>query len=153
MSTKIDRKKSKFARYTKGPIKILTRIRDFYVQSLTGCAGQVSYGGDAFGFPAAHNFSNLPRSLSASSSYSNSGTRDEDLKELVRIASTRSLTGKIEAELLRSPVRGGGVTAIRRSRTVTIGRIDEEKPCEFGGVDGGCGARAEVFPRSRSYAA
>ncbi|KAL8034337.1 hypothetical protein ABFX02_12G021500 [Erythranthe guttata] len=153
MSAKIDRKKSKFARYTKGPIKILTRVRDFYVQSLTGCAGQVSYGGDAFGFPAAHNFSNLPRSLSASSSYSNSGTRDEDLRELVRIASTRSLTGKIEAELLRSPVRGGGVAAIRRSRTVTIGRIDEEKPCEFGGVEGGCGARAEVFPRSRSYAA
>ncbi|KAG8373837.1 hypothetical protein BUALT_Bualt11G0066700 [Buddleja alternifolia] len=145
MSTKRVQKESKFAKYMKVPIRILARARDFYVQSLSGCAaGQVAYG--HMGCPTA-----LPRDFSANSSYSDYSNRDEDLRELIRIASTRSLTGKIEAELLRSkkatPLGGG----MPRSRTVTIGRIDEEKPCEFGGDDDE--ERVEVYPRSKSYEA
>ncbi|KAI3462672.1 hypothetical protein Pfo_019335 [Paulownia fortunei] len=154
MSTKRDRKESKFARYMKGPIKILARARDCYVQSLTGCAGHVAYANAIGGCPTPHPVS-LPRSFSASSSYSNYSSRDEDLRELIRIASTRSLTGKAEAELLRTrkspPLGGEGVAGVPRSRTVVIGRIDEEKPYEFGGDRVGEGP--EVYPRSRSYAA
>ncbi|KAL0395841.1 UNVERIFIED_CONTAM: hypothetical protein Scaly_0032500 [Sesamum calycinum] len=122
MSAKRIRTESRFARYMRGPVKALARARDLYVRSLSGCADHV-HCADSMGFPAPH-FESLPRSFSTNSSYS----KDEDLKELVRIASTRSLTGKVEAELHRS----GKPSAVARSRTVVIGRIDEEKPCEFG---------------------
>lgn len=144
MSTKRVRKQSKFSRYMRGPIKILARARDFYVQGLTGCAGDAAYI-NPMGFPATH-FATLPRSFSAGSAYSDSSSRDEDMRELIRIASTRSLPEKLEG----GSGGGGGVAAMQRSRTVTIGRIDEEKPCEFGGDDDG--ERAAAYPRSRSYA-
>lgn len=135
MSTKRVSKESKFVRYMKGPIKILARARDLYVSSLTGCAGHVTHG-NAMGCPTPQ-FASLPRSFSANSSYSDYNSREEDLRELIRIASTRSLTGKAEAELLRSkrspPIGAGGVAAVPRSRTVAIGRIDEDKTYEFGG--------------------
>ncbi|CAA0841072.1 Unknown protein [Striga hermonthica] len=101
-------KESKLVRYIKGPIRILARARDFYVTSLTGCADQVAYAGATFQ-PAA-----LPRSFSTSSAH--------DTTELIRIASARA---KSEAELLRMK---------KRSRSVVIGRIDEDAPCEFDGA-------------------
>ncbi|KAK6152805.1 hypothetical protein DH2020_012444 [Rehmannia glutinosa] len=157
MSTKNTRKQSKFLKYMKGPIKILARARDFYVQSLSGCAGYVTYGG-AMGCPTLHPAS-LPRSFSASSSYSNHSSRDEDMRELIRIASIRGLTGKAEAELLRSEkspksppdLGGGGAAAVTRCRTVAIRKIDEDKPYEFGGDD--VAERPLVYTRSKSYAA
>ncbi|GER28865.1 hypothetical protein STAS_04693 [Striga asiatica] len=100
-------KESKLVRYIKGPIRILARARDFYVNSLTGCADHVAYAGATLQ-PAA-----LPRSFSTSSAH--------DTAELIRIASVRT---KSEAELLRMK---------KRSRSVAIGRIDEDKPCEFDG--------------------
>ncbi|KAH6796799.1 hypothetical protein C2S52_021353 [Perilla frutescens var. hirtella] len=150
MSTQRDRK---FTRYMKGPAKFLARARDFYVRSLTSCASNAAYGSAATAGPNLQ-FTSLPRSFSANSAYSDYSSRDEDLRELVRIASTRRLTGKVEAELLRSrsasPTTAGGEAVVPRSRTVAIGRIDEDKPYEFGGDDGG--VRPEVYPRSRSYA-
>lgn len=146
-------KESKFFRYIKGPAKILARARDFYVRSLTSCAGNVAYGGAAVGAPNLH-LANLPRSFSANSAHSDYTSREEDLRELIRLASIRSLTGKVEAELLRStrssPVGAGGVATVPRSRTVAIGRIDEDKPYEFGSDV--AAVRPEVFPRSKSYA-
>ncbi|KAK4426429.1 hypothetical protein Salat_1411500 [Sesamum alatum] len=144
MSTKRISKESKFARYMKGPVKALARARDLYVRSLSGCADNV-HCVDSMGFPTPH-FESLPRSFSTNSSYSNT-SRDEDLKGLVRFASARSLTGKVEAELHRS----GKPSAVARSRTVVIGRIDEDKPCEF--VEDSGGERPGVYPRSRSYVA
>jgi hypothetical protein len=37
-----------------------------------------------------------------------------------------------------------------RSHTVAIGRIDEEKPCDFDEED--VKVKTNVYPRSRSYA-
>ncbi|KAK6117401.1 hypothetical protein DH2020_048857 [Rehmannia glutinosa] len=134
MSIKNVRKQNKFVKYMKGPFKILARARDFYVHSLTGCdEAHVVYGNAITLYPAS-----LQRSFSANSSYSNCSYRDDDMRELIRIASTRSLTGKPEAELLRSrnsppDMGGGGAAAVTRSRTVAIRRIDEDKPYEFGG--------------------
>ncbi|XP_042012229.1 uncharacterized protein LOC121760657 [Salvia splendens] len=107
----------------KGPAKILARARDFYIRSMTTCAGHA-----AVGVPNLH-FQSLPRSFSANSDYS---SRDDDFRELTRIASTRA---KAKADLLRatssSPTGPGRVPAVARSRTVSIGRIDEDKPYEF----------------------
>ncbi|KAL6521589.1 hypothetical protein OROGR_018158 [Orobanche gracilis] len=130
------RKDNRFGRYMKVPIKILARARDFYVQSLTSCAGGVAYYGNNMGCsnPCPENY---PISLRTNSPYnSNCSSRDEDMRELFRVAATRGLTGKSEA-------------AMTRSRTVGFDRIDEDKPCEFGADD--VGKRPVVYPRSRSY--
>ncbi|XP_073272476.1 uncharacterized protein [Primulina huaijiensis] len=147
MSMKKFRKGSKIVRYMKAPARILARARDLYVNSMMRCAGNVGQS-SAIGCSAPQ-FSSLPRSFSVNSSYSTAS--EEDPKELIRVASTRSLSGKIESELLRvkrpSTLRvGGGVTVVPRSHTVAIGRIDEDKPCEFGVNE------VDSVPRSRSYA-
>ncbi|KAL1540873.1 hypothetical protein AAHA92_25163 [Salvia divinorum] len=143
-----DRKESKFIRYMKGPAKILARARDFYIRSMTTCAGHA-----AVGVPNLH-FQSLPRSFSDNSSYSDYSARDDDFRELTRVASTRA---KAKAELLRStsssPIGAGRVPAIPRSRTVTIGRIDEDKPCEFGGNGDSHGHSGPTLRQSKSYAA
>ncbi|KZV29895.1 hypothetical protein F511_17319 [Dorcoceras hygrometricum] len=141
MSTKTARKGSRIIRYMKAPARILARARDFYVNSMMRCAGQVGHS-SAIGCSAPQ-FSTLPRSFSVNSSYSTAS--EEDLRELIRAASTHSLSGKIESELLRakrpSPLRVG---VVPRSHTVAIGRIDEDKPCEFGFNE------VDSMPRSRS---
>lgn len=138
-------KKRGFSRYIKGPGKFLARARDLYVRSLTGCAGNVGYGSAA---GPSLQFSSMPRSFSANSSNSAYTAREEDLRELIRLASTRSLTAKVEAELRRSSPMGAG--GVPRSRTVAIGRIDEEEPYEFG--NDAVAVRTEALPRSRSDA-
>ncbi|RVX23922.1 hypothetical protein CK203_000746 [Vitis vinifera] len=86
------------------------------------------------GCPTAQ-VSSLPKSFSVSSSKSSG---DQDLSELIKVASARSLSNKIELDLLRrqpsskSPVTGTNV--VPRSMSVGIGRIDEDKPCEFGEI-------------------
>ncbi|KAI3451906.1 hypothetical protein Pfo_008571 [Paulownia fortunei] len=156
MSSKRVRKQSKLIRYIKGPIRVLARARDLYVKSLTGCGGHVSYG-NAMGCPTSQ-IPSLPRSFSVNSSHPNYRTADEELRDLIRLASTRSLTGKIGAELYRSksslPLGGGGggvAASVPRSNTVAFGRIDEDKPSEFD-EDDNVGLLGEVHPRSRSYA-
>ncbi|GFP78883.1 hypothetical protein PHJA_000031800 [Phtheirospermum japonicum] len=154
MSTKsaTARKEGKFVRYMKAPVRILARARDFYVHSLNDCAGQVAYYGSAVGCPTPYNPATLPRSFSTNSScYTNHSSRDEDLRELVRIASTRGLVGKTEADLLRSGK--SPASAVSRSRTVVIGRIDEDKACDqFEENDVG-EIRPLIYHRSKSYGA
>ncbi|XP_051117639.1 uncharacterized protein LOC127242222 [Andrographis paniculata] len=139
MKMKMKMKEGKFVKFMRLPLKLLARARDLYVGSLTGCAGHVAYGNAVIGCPAPH-FSTLPRARS----FSASSRDDDDLRELIRIASARNLAGKFEAEIFREkepPLRPG----MPRSRTIVIGRIDEERVCEFGEND--------VVTRSRSYAA
>ncbi|GER33111.1 hypothetical protein STAS_09217 [Striga asiatica] len=115
------RKQSKFVRFIKGPIRMLARVREFYLHSFTGCASQVAYAG------ATLHSANLPRSFSTNSTHdSNYRCGDQDMKELIRIASAGSRNGTL-------PAGGRGAAAMKRSRTVAIGRIDEETPCDFGG--------------------
>lgn len=132
-------------RFIKAPIRALTKARDFYINSMTECAGRGSYGGAPMPY-----VSSLPKSFSVNSARSSNS--DEDFRELVKVASRRSLGRKVELEILRqqSPLNNGGVNGVPRSQSVAIGRIDEDKACEFGEdvsvkVDG-------IYPRSRSYA-
>ncbi|XP_059644074.1 uncharacterized protein LOC132285858 [Cornus florida] len=146
MSKKSSSKETKLSRCLKAPIKVLSKARDLYIQSMTQCAGKVSYD-NVMGCPTAQ-VSSLPKSFSVNSSKS---SNDEDFRELIKVASTRSLGNKIELDLLRrqhSPVTGG-VDAVPRSQSVGIGRIDEDKACEFGED---IKVNTDVYPRSRSYA-
>ncbi|KAA8531550.1 hypothetical protein F0562_006259 [Nyssa sinensis] len=142
-------KETRLSRCLKAPIRLLIKARDFYVQSTSECAGRVGYG-TVMGCPTAQ-ISTLPNSFSVNSSKSSNS--DEDYRELVRIASTRSLGNKIELDLLRrqqsrqSPT--SGMNVVPRSQSVGIGRIDEDKPCE---IEEDIKVKTDIYPRSRSYA-
>ncbi|XAR51385.1 hypothetical protein NMG60_11005998 [Bertholletia excelsa] len=137
-------KESRLRRYLKAPIRVLSKVRDLYVQSMIECGGRVEYC-CVMGCPTAQ-ISTLPRSFSVGSSRSN---RDEDLRELMRAASTKSLGNRVETELLRRQSGLGGAKVVPRSFSVGIGRIDEDKPCEFGED---VKVVSAAFPRSRSCA-
>lgn len=126
-------KPSRLSRVLLAPIRALGRVRDFYVRSITDCAGHMSYG-SGFGYDSY----NLPRSFSVTSDRISAS--DEDLRELIRAASQKQ-------------ARGGGVNGMPpRSRSVAVGRIDEDAPFDFGAVDGLEVGTNLVFPRSQSYA-
>lgn len=147
MMSKKERKESKLiSKCIKAPIRVLSKARDFYMRTLLGCAGKVnSYGpyDGAMGYPTGPYLTTLPRSFSAASSSSDSNY-DNDLRELIRIASARGNTvKKVEGMVPRS-----------KSVHINIGRIDEEKACEFGGEEEDIKLKKidNLFPRSRSYA-
>ncbi|KAI4369812.1 hypothetical protein MLD38_018216 [Melastoma candidum] len=131
-----DTTKKFIARLLKASSRILSKARDLYVRSLTECSGQVGYG-SVMGCPTGQYVpSSLPRSFSESSARSSSSSsRDDDYRELMRLASARSLGGRrVDPGFLVDGGKGerwppGGVP---RSRSVQIGRIDEEKPSDFG---------------------
>lgn len=128
-------KGSKISKIMKAPIRALSKARDFYVNSMTGCARKMPYGTGAVGYPAA-----FP---SRSSSYSESrisGASDEDLRDLI-LASSIHLRAT-SATALQNPVR--------RSQSVAVGRIDEDSPCEF--QDEVKVGSNLIFPRSVSLA-
>ncbi|PAN09363.1 hypothetical protein PAHAL_2G017100 [Panicum hallii] len=117
----------------RAPRRALCAARDLYVRSLTGCAGHLP-GEAAFGYPS---FAGAPgfRVDSFASSRRSSDAGDEDLRELIRAASQRRAA---EAAAAAHPA------AVPRSQSVAMARIDEDRPCDFGGP--------LVFPRSRSCA-
>ncbi|XP_057501670.1 uncharacterized protein LOC130785505 [Actinidia eriantha] len=141
------RKESKISRYFKAPFRVLAKAHDFYINSLIQCAGRAEFGGAMTG-PTAQVSSSLPKSFSVNSS---KASDDEDLRDLIRAASTRSLSNKVQLELLRRqqfPV--AAVEVVPRSQSAGIGRIDEDKPCEF--EEGDVKVNTDVYPRSKSYA-
>ncbi|XVF39781.1 hypothetical protein PTKIN_Ptkin01aG0060200 [Pterospermum kingtungense] len=145
---------NKFLRFITIPFKALGKARDFYVRSLTSCASRVSYGqgyGDFTG-----QYSGLPRSFSVSSARSDDS---EDIRELIRAATVRSLGHRNEVEMfLQQQLRVQmGSKGLPKSCSVGMGRIDEDKPCEF--EENAAAAAAVVdkkqgflYPRSKSYA-
>lgn len=117
------------------PLRALGRVRDFYVRSITGCAGHMHYG-SGFGY----NSYNLPRSFSVTSDRVSAS--DEDLRELIRAASQKHARAN------------GGLNGLPpRSRSVAVGRIDEDAPFDFNGPGGLDVGSNLLFPRSQSYAA
>ncbi|KAF7134285.1 hypothetical protein RHSIM_Rhsim08G0092500 [Rhododendron simsii] len=152
MSKKERSKESKLIRCIKSPIRVLGKVRDFYVKSMTGWAGKVEYGGVMVGAPTAQ-VSSLPKSFSVSSS--NTSGDEDDLRDLIRAASTRSLESKVQLELLRrQPAGRAGAGAangvVPRSQSVAIGRIEEDKCYEFENDHMGK-VNTEFVPRSKSY--
>ncbi|KAF8410250.1 hypothetical protein HHK36_002775 [Tetracentron sinense] len=121
---------------------------------MTECAGRVGYD-NVMGCPAGQVSTTLPRSFSVNSSRSRS---DEDLRDLIRTASKRSLENKLEADFLRQQQQHKsppttGPKGVPRSFSVGIGRIEEDKPCDFGGHEDVKVKTDLLYPRSRSYAA
>ncbi|KDP32095.1 hypothetical protein JCGZ_12556 [Jatropha curcas] len=137
-------KQSKLSKLIKIPIKVLIKTRDFYIRSMNVYADQLGYGA-AIGCPVGQVVHNLPRSYSVSST--NSNNRDDDYRELLKVASTRDLSRRVELDLLLQ--RQKSRSSMPRSFSVGIGRIDEEQECEF---EEDFKVKADAFPRSRSYA-
>ncbi|XVF61387.1 hypothetical protein PTKIN_Ptkin08bG0125100 [Pterospermum kingtungense] len=141
-------KENKLSRYLKAPIRGLLKARDSYVKRMTEYSEGIGYA-TFMGCPTGQVNSTLPRSYSVSSMKSGNG--DDDLRELIRAASTRSLGNRVQLELLkRQQARQSPTSKMPRSHSVGIGRIDEEKPCDF--TEDHINVNTDVFPRSRSYA-
>ncbi|KAL2504733.1 Uncharacterized protein Adt_20354 [Abeliophyllum distichum] len=87
------KKESKVRWLIKAPVRVLSKARDLYVQSLSGCAGEVH--SSVLGWPASLQLTNLPESFSGNSSFSN----NDDV--YATTASSKSLTSNIEWESLR----------------------------------------------------
>ncbi|XWS25496.1 hypothetical protein CRYUN_Cryun27aG0073000 [Craigia yunnanensis] len=143
---------NKFVRFITVPIRALGKARDLYVRSLTSCASRVSYGQSSGDYTGQ--YSGLPRSFSASSATSND---NEDLRELIRAASVRSLGHRNEIEMfLQEQLRlQMGSKGLPKSCSVGMGRIDEDKTCEFEENDAIVVDKKQdfLYPRSKSYAA
>ncbi|KAF2283786.1 hypothetical protein GH714_015868 [Hevea brasiliensis] len=145
-------KQSKLSKFIKAPIRILTKARDFYIKSMTEYSDRLGYG-TVTGCPTGQIVNNLPKSFSVNSTKTTN--HDDDYRELVRAASTRGLSSRVQLDLLQrqqSQSRKSPNTITNympRSRSVGIGRIDEEKPCDF---EDDIKVKTDVFPRSMSYA-
>ncbi|XP_020095938.1 uncharacterized protein LOC109715372 [Ananas comosus] len=126
---------NRWSRCLRAPLRVLCRARDLYVRSMAECAGHVQYEGAAFGFPA---YGEVPRSFSLRSDGGGSG--EEDLRELIRAAST--------AQGRRAALGG-----VERSQSVAVGRIDEgssllfprSRSCAGAGAGAGAKKRARAF--------
>ncbi|XP_030514423.1 uncharacterized protein LOC115728224 [Rhodamnia argentea] len=153
---KVGSKKNKLITCIKAPIRIFMKAKNFYVSSMVQCSGRIGYGGFTKG-PGRPINDGLLKNLSISSSRSSFVT-EEDMRELIRDASTRGhLNGQIQMDLVlqRHPKTNGISTAaamgyVPRSFSTVIGRIDEDKPCEF--EDNDIRIDTIVRPRSRSHA-
>ncbi|KAH9712318.1 hypothetical protein KPL71_020006 [Citrus sinensis] len=143
---------NKLSRYLKAPVKMLIKARDFYIRSITACSDSVVFS-SAGGVPIG-SVNTLPRSYSTNSSRSSRG--DEDFRELVRANSMKILAsqnqiGHLEFHRTKNQAAAAGKNHMLRSNSsAAIGRIDEDKPCDF--EDDLQMKPAVVFPRSKSYA-
>lgn len=156
-------KQNKLVHFIKAPIRIMCKARDFYVKSMDDFAGRVGNGGGVGG-PAAH-VTTLPKSFSVNSSRTIQG--DDDFRELVRAASTREggrqelhnlYQQQSERHRTMNNQQNNGVfgpNGVGRSYSVgigKIGRIDEDRTCEFEEDDQFNVNKNNLYPRSRSHA-
>ncbi|KAF8641484.1 hypothetical protein HU200_067826 [Digitaria exilis] len=125
----------------RAPARALGRARDMYVRGLTGCARYVPSDA-AFGYPVL-----VPAASSLSRSRSGGGgdwsAGDDDLRELVRAASQRRVEQRRRDELA---VARSQSMAAAAARSISMARIDEDAPCEFGDDP------AALYARSQSCA-
>ncbi|KAK8957741.1 hypothetical protein KSP39_PZI000265 [Platanthera zijinensis] len=119
------------------PHRALCSARDFYIRSMTGCAGRMYYRDGAV--PLSYSISSRSVSRSSSVGFPSFSSGDEYLIELIRAS---SLTHARDAAIAEG--------SVRRSQSVTSVRIDEDLPYDPSGnvKIGGC----FIFPRSRSHA-
>lgn len=137
-------KESRLRRCMKAPMRFLSKVRDFYIQGITECSGRFPYLDAAMGCPPGQLSGALPRSFSVGSARWSSG---DDYRDLVRAASTRSRGHySVELDLPKNPP---APARLHRSFSFGIGRIDEDKPCDFGD---NVVVKPNLYPRSRSYA-
>lgn len=129
----------------RAPARALCRARDMYMRGVTGCArcmpADAAFGYPVFVPPAAA----LSRSHSgAGSDYWSAGSgADEDLRELVRAASERRV------EQRRAEARAAVARSQSMAGALSMARIDEDAPCEFGAP----GPGGDAVARSQSCVA
>ncbi|KAE8057033.1 hypothetical protein FH972_013755 [Carpinus fangiana] len=139
---------NRFVRFITIPFRLLGKTRDLYVRSMTSCAQGV--GSQTMGSAVA-----LPKSFSVSSSRCSD---DDDLRELIRAASTRTSVDRIDMDMIlkqqaaQSAMMMSGSRGLPKSSSVGMGKIDEDRPCDFEEVGVGGGKADLFYPRSRSYA-
>ncbi|KAF5740603.1 hypothetical protein HS088_TW11G00679 [Tripterygium wilfordii] len=144
---------NKFIRFITYPIRVLGKAKEFYVRSLSDYANSgVGYGG-GMGVPGG-SIASLPKSFSVNSSRSEES--DMDYAELLRVASLKSSrSGRHGHGLSEMGQSSSTSTGLRKSCSVAMGRIDEDRPCDNFVEVGGVGANYNkdfLYPRSRSYA-
>ncbi|GMJ03857.1 hypothetical protein like AT4G37700 [Hibiscus trionum] len=144
--SKTGSKESRLSRYLKAPVRFLVKAGNFYVKSMTEYSERVGYG-TVMGCPTGQ-VNTLPRSYSVGSTRSGNGG-DDDFRELVRAASTRTIDNKARFDFDRRQ-QARQSPKMPRSHSVGIGRIDEDKTCEF--EEDVIKVKPAYFPRSRSYA-
>ncbi|XP_054790205.1 uncharacterized protein LOC129295683 [Prosopis cineraria] len=135
-----------FTKCMKAPIRLLTKAKHFYIHSITECSGRFPYLDAAMGCPTGQ-LSALPRSFSVSSTRSSSV---QDYKDLVKAAAAARTSPVSRVEFGVPAKQPAPPARVPRSRSVVIGRIDEDKPCDFGDD---LPIRPNIYPRSKSYAA
>ncbi|KAG8503169.1 hypothetical protein CXB51_000867 [Gossypium anomalum] len=119
---------NKLVRFITIPFRALGKARDLYVKSMTSCASRVSFGQGSADYSGQ--YSGLPRSFSASSATSSHD--NEDLRDLIRAASVRSLGHRNEIEMFMQEQlkQMRSSKGLPKSSSVGMGRIDEDKPCD-----------------------
>ncbi|KAF0925246.1 hypothetical protein E2562_015961 [Oryza meyeriana var. granulata] len=139
---------SKLGRWLGAPVRALSRACDSYVRKMSACAGHMpTHAAGAMGRGGFGPGTMQAATFSSRSRRGGSDDDDDDVGALVRALSQR------QAALT---ARGGEATSVPvRSRSVPVGRIDEDAPCEFGADDARLGP---VMPpphvrRSHSVAA
>lgn len=132
------------------PIRALNKVKNFYVKNMESCAGRLSHGNGLVSGSSA------PVSLSDSFSVNSSMARnDEELRRLLRTMSNNGGSdthSQLPAARKATTVGYGGGMGMR-SYSVglgKIGRIDEEKPCDF--EEDEASLRGDMYIRSASYA-
>ncbi|KAI9089074.1 hypothetical protein K1719_029353 [Acacia pycnantha] len=130
----------------KAPIRLLQKAKHFYIHGITECSGRFPYLDTAMGCPTGQLSAAFPRSFSVASSARSSSA--EDYKDLIKSAASRTYASRVDFEVPANQPRAP--VTVPRSRSVVIGRIDEDKPCDFGDD---LPVRPNIYPRSKSYAA
>ncbi|KAL6012947.1 hypothetical protein ACLOJK_003436 [Asimina triloba] len=130
---------SKLSRCVKAPMRVLCRARDLYVKGMNAYAGRMP--------------SSLPKSFSVCSSEIRPSDESGDLRTLMRVASQRRQKEENMAKQLdeqQQQVTGTSRTSnysrLPKSLSVGMGKIDEDKPCNFAEDS------ALFYPRFGSYA-
>ena len=130
----------KLGRWLGAPVRALSRACDSYVRKMSACAGAMptQYAGamGRGGAGAMH---------MQAATFSSRSTRrgDDDVGELVRAMSQRQQGSSASPAAAAVPPR---------SRSVGVGRIDEDAPCDFGADAGRVGLPPPAVRRSRSAA-
>ncbi|GMI83147.1 hypothetical protein like AT5G65925 [Hibiscus trionum] len=123
----IRKSSNKFFRFLKAPFKALRKARDGYIRILTSCASSIDHEYGPGHFPGQN--PELPRCFSERSSATSNVKEEAVLREFIRAASvTGSSRGNgmdmFFPKQMRMKMRPRGLPK-------NMGRIDEDKPCEF----------------------
>ncbi|KAE8682177.1 putative Ribosomal RNA processing protein 1 B [Hibiscus syriacus] len=113
---------NKFVRFLKAPFKALRKARDGYIRILTSCASSMHYGQCAIHFPGQ--FYELPTSFGERSSATSDVKEEAVLRELASSSRRWTQTEMFSSKQMRMKTRSRGLPK-------NMGRIDEDKPCEF----------------------